>query len=127
MRSGVEIWIEDERAKVLQRLLPTLQSHKFVDFDERTLNTADLTGIFTVQDMADLTNRKNGRWQCKKSEWHDRNEECDCWKEEKRKKAELIKITYTNCGKCQEGYVLQVINGYDKMMPCECIKTLLSK
>lgn len=124
MRNGIEIWIEADRAKMLQKQLPQLQSHKFIDFDERIINTADLTGIFTPQDMADLTNRKNGQWKCEKGKWHDKATECECHVEEEIKRKQEIEKAYSECNKCEMGSVIKEIDDCDVLVPCECIKDL---
>lgn len=76
MRSGVEVWLEDSRIEELKKGLRTLTSNKFIEIDDRMINTADITGIFTPEDMQDLTRRKNGEWKCDKGHWHQRSEQC---------------------------------------------------
>lgn len=90
MRSGVEIWVDDERAKKLQQLLKNLSVNIFIDFDGRSFNTADITGVFTPQDLEDLKRRKNGQYKCQWGIWHDRQEVCNC-KAEKEKNDDIKK------------------------------------
>lgn len=78
MRSGVEIWAEQERVEELQKILKTLKSHIFVNYDNQTVNTADIVGIFDAETMSNHTHRKNGQWQCDSSKWHDKFEKCEC-------------------------------------------------
>ncbi len=84
MRSGVEIYIDDEKAKKLQQLLKNLSTHIFIDFENRSFNTADITGVFTPQDLEDLKRRKNGQYKCQWGVWHDRQEICNCKAEKER-------------------------------------------
>ena len=82
MRNGIEIWIAKERAIKLQAVLKNLSVNKFIDFDERSINTADILGIFNPQDMDLHTRRKNGGWQCGKGRWHAKGQQCDCSRQE---------------------------------------------
>ena len=78
MRSGVEMWMESDRAEVLQKMLLEITEHKFVSYENFTINTADITGIFTADVMEDKTRRKNGEWKCRWNSWHERNTKCEC-------------------------------------------------
>lgn len=79
IRNGIHIWIEADRAETLRQVLHSANEHKFIEFDERFINTADLTGIFTPQDLAELTRRKNGEWQCKHGKWWNKGQsQCEC-------------------------------------------------
>ena len=78
MRSGVEIWVEGDRAEILQGVLDKITEHKFIRYEGDTINTADITGIFGADAMEDKTRRKNGEFKCKQNEWHMRNEKCEC-------------------------------------------------
>jgi hypothetical protein len=75
---GPQLWVERERVATLQKLLQQSSGHVFISFEEQTINTADIVGIFTAQTMGELTNRKNGKWQCPFSEWHRRGDDCNC-------------------------------------------------
>ena len=87
MRSGVEIWVEADRAEKLQTALAKLSSHKFIRYEDQTVNTADIVGVFTAETMADNTRRKNGQWQCEGGTWHGRGQDCTC-KSRRRKEFE---------------------------------------
>lgn len=78
MRSGVEMWLEAEKAEKLQDALQNITSSKFVRHDGQTINTADIVGVFTAATMEELTRRKNGQWKCDKGAWHDKRQECEC-------------------------------------------------
>lgn len=80
MRSGVEIWLEEDKAVELQAALQKITTSKFVLLPDKrqTINTADIVGIFLAGTMAENTRRKNGDWQCGRGEWHKKRQECDC-------------------------------------------------
>lgn len=78
MRNGIEIWVEGEKTKKLQDILGTIQSSTFIHFEEQTINTADIVGIFSPSTMDEHLRRKNGQWKCQKGEWHDKGQKCTC-------------------------------------------------
>ncbi len=78
MRSGIEIWVEKEKAEKLINLLGTTQT-KFVEIEDEIINSADVEGIFTPKTMEELTRRKNGQWKCEHQTWHNRGDTCSCW------------------------------------------------
>lgn len=77
-KSGIEIWVESERAQNLQDILENLKNHFFVAYEDQTINTAEIEGIFTAKTMDEYTRRRNGEWKCQKGEWHTKREKCDC-------------------------------------------------
>lgn len=78
MRSGVEIWIEKEKTLKLQAVLANISGTKFILFEEQTINTADIVGVFSAKTMSDRTRQKNGEWKCEKNQWHEKFASCDC-------------------------------------------------
>ena len=96
MRSGVEIWVEAERAESLKNQVEGAKASMFVRYENQFINTADISGIYTADVMADLSRRKNGQWQCTKGKWHDRGRKCECEHEdwfdrESKKTDEMLK------------------------------------
>lgn len=85
LRSGVEIWVEKEKAEKLINLLGTTAT-KFVEIENEIINSADVEGVFTPQTMEGMTRRKNGQYKCEFGTWHNRNEICGCWELERYKK-----------------------------------------
>lgn len=81
IRSGVEIWVEKDRAANLMKLLTTADT-KFIEFDGQIFNRADIVGVFTATTMEELTRRKNGQWKCAKGAWHDKRQDCECRRSE---------------------------------------------
>lgn len=75
MKSGVEIWIEKEKAQRLIDLLGLPES-RFVDLEGGVINSASIEGVYPAQFMEDLTRRKNGMWQCHTGYWHDKGQQC---------------------------------------------------
>lgn len=78
IRNGIEIWTENDKILKLKQAIRTLQGNKFIEFDERFINTADIVGIFTPQDLEDLKHRKNGEWKCESGTWHIKEDNCEC-------------------------------------------------
>lgn len=78
MRSGVELWVEKDLVGGLQNELERLTNHRFLFFEDQTINTADIVGVFTAKTMAELVKRKNGYWFCDYQKWHKKNEDCEC-------------------------------------------------
>lgn len=76
LRSGIKIWIEQEKEAPLKKMIEG--GVKFIEYEGQYINTADITGIFTPDKMADLTREKNGEWYCKYRNWHSRGVKCDC-------------------------------------------------
>jgi hypothetical protein len=91
LRNGVEVSIERER---LENIIDLLEKKRFLQIDDRIINTADIVGIFPPQDIENMIRRKNGSWQCNKGTWHEKFEKCNCsdndWLEEQRKKAKNL-------------------------------------
>lgn len=103
MRSGVQIWLEKERAENLRTVLRSIHESKFIDLDSNFINTADISGIFTAEDMEDWTRRKNWQWKCNNNVWHDRGEKCECLSAEQIANREKLKKEYAE--KYGEGFM----------------------
>lgn len=88
VRGGIEIWIEQDRAENLKKLLFQQNCPQFIEYNGEIINKADITGIFTAQIMEDKTRRKNGEWKCKFSNWHDKKEDCRCITAKRLKESE---------------------------------------
>ncbi len=89
LRSGIEKWIEEERGLKLQDALQSVTGHKFIRYEQETINTADIEGIFTPETMETFTRLKQGQWKCNTGTWHQRKDDCNCyWENERRSKQE---------------------------------------
>jgi hypothetical protein len=80
MRSGVEIWLEEDKASNLQNALQSITTSKFVMLPDgrQTINTADIVGVFLASTMEETTRRKLGEWKCASGNWHQKKGECSC-------------------------------------------------
>lgn len=78
MRNGVEVWIEKQKLVELEKILGGIKQSTFLGIEGRTINTADIVGIFTPEDMESNTRRRRGEWQCSHGAWHGKNEKCEC-------------------------------------------------
>lgn len=79
LRSGVEIWIEEERIESLKKILTASKESKFIELNNEVINTADVVGIFTPETMKTKEKIKQGQWQCEACKrWHPRGEQCGC-------------------------------------------------
>lgn len=76
LRNGMQIWVEKEKADKLQNILQGIDNSKFIKYENITINTADITGVFEAKDLDNYTKIKKGQWQCKKGYWHSKEEEC---------------------------------------------------
>jgi len=86
LRSGIEIWLDEEKWIRLEEVLSSLAVKKFIDIEGRIINTADIEGIYKPEDLEELNRRKNGQWKCDYNIWHHRNETCECAQKAWRKK-----------------------------------------
>lgn len=50
MRNGVEILLDDSKAEAVESVLLHMREHKFIKIGSRVINTADLVGIFELED-----------------------------------------------------------------------------
>lgn len=126
MRSGVEVWMEQEDTLKLQAVLERLNGkHVFINFLEETFNTADLVGIFKAETMSEHTHRKNGQWHCNSGQWHDRGQKCECLSKTEKETIATREDAIKNCTRrCTNGMLVTQNNG---MMYCECIKPFIGK
>jgi hypothetical protein len=69
LRNNVEISLEKDRA---DKIVPLMESRKFIEIDGRIINTSDIVGIFPAVDMESAIRRKNGQWLDKWGVWHDK-------------------------------------------------------
>ena len=79
IRNSVEIWMDEEKWEKLEHALKN-SIGKFYDIEGRTINVADIVGIFLPVDLDEMKCRKNGQWKCDHGQWHNRGETCECYK-----------------------------------------------
>ena len=75
IRNGIEIWLDEDKAQDYMKYLLDEPS-KFNRIEGRIINTADVVGLFSPEDLDDLKRRKMGQWKCDKGYWHSKNEDC---------------------------------------------------
>ena len=78
MRSGIEKWIEWDKAEQLELILQGLTSHKFIKVEGETVNTADIEGVYKPESLEEMKRRKNGEYKCSFNKWHSRQMKCEC-------------------------------------------------
>ena len=96
IRNGIEIWIDEKKANVIETDLLRGISNNFIKAGDRIINVKEVVGIFSPEDLDDLKRRKNGQWKCEFSVWHQRGEHCNCKeienaKEHNKKNTERMK------------------------------------
>lgn len=124
IRNGVELWVEAERVQILQRMLETMVGHKFINFDNQSINTADVVGIFSAETMEDMKRGKNGQWRCRTGTWHDKYEKCTCVPLKDKKLIETREEAIRNCKLgCTGGYRMEK----NTAVMCECVKPYIQQ
>lgn len=117
MRNGIEIWTDADKASRFQKDWESNAVRGAVGFEGRSLNTADLLGVFFPCDMEDLRRRKNFQWKCQHGTWHDRQEKCECVSSEQKELNDLLSRAIKECGKCNNGW----ITGERGVRRCDCV------
>lgn len=80
MKSGSVQWVTLETAERVESHLASQQGHSFIrlkDYD-LTINSAEIEGVYTPEQYADIQKAKNGYWQCENKRWHFKREKCEC-------------------------------------------------
>lgn len=76
LRGGIELSLEKERA---DKIIALMEQRKFIEVDGRIINVVDIIGIFSPEDLEASIRRRNGQWQDKRGDWHDRGDRvCKC-------------------------------------------------
>lgn len=75
MRGGERIYINDDEARQIENILLRLENSRFVKISGQIINTADLTGLFSMDILEETLRTKRGEWQCRRcGKWLSRNE-----------------------------------------------------
>jgi hypothetical protein len=92
MRNGLSHFVNVETADKIREILATHSGHRFVTISELniTINTADITGVYTMDEYSDLMKIKEGMRKCPYGKWHAKKEECQCKQEIEARKREAI-------------------------------------
>jgi hypothetical protein len=79
IRGGIEIWLEaDELAQITLVLEKLAGKQTFLALKGRIINTFEIQGIFTPEDMANKERIRKGLHRCEHGKWWKRGEDCDC-------------------------------------------------
>lgn len=77
MRSGAEIWIDEDRMDKLFNLINTGNS-KMIEIDGEIINSVDISGIYDPFTIEELHRSKSGQWKCHHGNWIPRGRRCQC-------------------------------------------------
>ncbi len=126
---GLEIWLEEDRAALLESLM---ESHKFVKLDDSTIAVSQIAGVFPSQQMDEFKRLKQGQWKCMRgNEWHDKGEKCKCEDFRLRKLCAQMAEVQKKCGICKDGYkeVIEEVNNHESLITvlCECSQDFIKK
>lgn len=93
MRSGLVHWVSMATAERIQQVLAVQTGHSFINVSEKgiTVNTADVEGVYTLEQFEDLAKVKQGMFQCEYQVWHAKRETCDCKAEARRRHEAAMK------------------------------------
>lgn len=106
MRNGVELWVDEKVATDIQNLTTQTSQSVIISIGDKSINTADVVGIFSAQDMEEAKRRKNGQWKCVNGNWHDKNEKCFCQARDHMNEEERKRDIIKRCPKCKgEGWI----------------------
>lgn len=83
MKSGLVHWVTLQTSERIQKQLQTQSGHTFMTISELsiTINTAEIEGVYTLEQYESLINTKQGRYQCAYQKWHEKKALCECGKE----------------------------------------------
>lgn len=71
VRNGVEVSIEKER---IPALLKGIERGGFCEINGEFINPKDIVGIFAPQTMEAVIRKKQGQWQDKEGNWHNKGD-----------------------------------------------------
>jgi hypothetical protein len=87
MKNGLSLFVEADRVKALEEILASGSGHRFIRIDDKTINSAEIAGIYSIDQYDELQRVKRGEWKCPYSRWHMRKETCECRAEIARRDA----------------------------------------
>lgn len=93
VRNGVEISIEQDNVPALVK---AMEQGGVVKIDKNIINTKDIIGIFTPEEIEAVIRKKNGQWQ-KNGKWYNKGESPCPYHPDN-----IIPFGF-KCGKCQTG------------------------
>lgn len=83
MKSQIVHWLSIATAERIQKQLQSQSSHTFITITELsiTINSAEIEGMYTLEQYESLVNTKQGKYQCAYRTWHEKRAVCECGKE----------------------------------------------
>lgn len=95
MKSKIVHWVSLDTAERAQEAISKQTGHSFLRIKELgiSVNTAEIEGIYTIDQYQELIKLKQGMWQCEYKVWHQRKGECNCKSEYYRRHQESLNKT----------------------------------
>lgn len=119
LTDGIQLWMDSDRADGFMEQIRGMTFDDIAEYEGRQFTRSMFRGFFLPEDIDGMTKRKNGQWQCKGANWHDRGENCACAtlaeKAIVKSKDDAIKA----CGKCKQGYIES--DNFAGMRTCDCM------
>jgi hypothetical protein len=86
MKNGAVVWVDLPTAEKVESHLASQSGHTFIRLKEydMTINSAEIEGVYTPAQYADVQKSQNGYWQCELKGWHFKKEKCNCIEEKAR-------------------------------------------
>lgn len=80
MKDGLVHWVGPETHARIQQALVDQRGHNFIKLIELgiTINTAEISAVYTLEQYQDLEKAKQGMWQCSYKKWHEKRGVCEC-------------------------------------------------
>lgn len=94
MKSGLALWVSEERATKLEEILANSEGHRFIKLDDKMINSAEIDGIYTTEKYDDINKLKEGMRQCSYLVWHKKREECSCASDVREKLAFVKRLKH---------------------------------
>lgn len=83
LRNGIEIWVDKEIAMDFGHDLEK-GDRAVVKIGGQYINSVEVVGIFDPIYLDELKRRKLGQYKCKYGKWHNKEEDCECGKHQRR-------------------------------------------
>lgn len=92
MRGGMQHWVSDAVAEKVTRAINS-GFKGLLEITElgSSINPNDISGIYSPQAMEVFTRQRNGEWQCKHGNWHQKFGQCECGRQTDTFKEQPVK------------------------------------
>lgn len=78
VRGDIEIWVSESEANKTSQLVQ--DGMKFVYVRGRLINTMNIVGIFTPEDMEEKGLKHRGMWKADNGQWFSKDERSESWR-----------------------------------------------